>query len=86
MRADVKPGTTFPDYQLLDHNGQPRRLSEIQGGDPMIIVLAREAYSAKDQRSSPTLAASSSATSKSRSTPTPCITRWSRTRSCAPPG
>ena len=50
MRADVKPGTTFPDYQLLDHNGQPRRLSEIQGGDPMIIVLAREAYSAKDQR------------------------------------
>jgi peroxiredoxin len=50
MRADVKPGTTFPDYQLLDHTGQPRRLSEIQGGDPMIIVLAREAYSAKDQR------------------------------------
>ena len=50
MRADVKPGTTFPDYQLPDHTGQPRRLSEIQGGDPMIIVLAREAYSAKDQR------------------------------------
>src|SRR6266571_1383653 len=50
MRADVKPGTTFPDYQLPDQTGQPRRLSEIQVGDPMIIVLAREAYSAKDQR------------------------------------
>src|SRR5690242_13066197 len=50
MRADVKPGSTFPDYQLLDHTGTPRRLSEIQGGDPLIIVLAREAYSAKDQR------------------------------------
>jgi peroxiredoxin len=50
MRADVKPGTTFPDYQLTDHTGRPRRLSEIQAGDPMIIVLAREAYSAKDQR------------------------------------
>ena len=50
MRTDIKPGTMFPDYQLLDHKGQPRRLSEIQGSDPMIIVLAREAYSAKDQR------------------------------------
>jgi len=50
MRADVKPGSTFPDYQLLDHTGTPRRLSEIQGSDPMIIALAREAYSAKDQR------------------------------------
>jgi hypothetical protein len=50
MRADIKAGNAFPDYQLLDHTGRPRRLSEIQAGDPMIIVLAREAYSAKDQR------------------------------------
>ena len=49
MRANIKPGTVFPDYQLPDHTGQPRRLSE-PAGDPMIIVLAREAYSAKDQR------------------------------------
>jgi hypothetical protein len=39
----------FPDYELPDHTGRPRRLSEVQGDDPMIIVLAREAYSAKDQ-------------------------------------
>jgi hypothetical protein len=32
-----------------DHTGQFRHLSELQGVDPMIIVLAREAYSAKDQ-------------------------------------
>jgi peroxiredoxin len=50
MRADIRPGAAFPDYQLPDHTGTPRRLSEIQGSDPMIIVLAREAYSAKDQR------------------------------------
>jgi hypothetical protein len=49
MRADIEPGTAFPDYELPDHTGRPRRLSEIQGEDPMIIVLAREAYSAKDQ-------------------------------------
>ena len=49
MRADITPGSTFPDYELPDHTGRPRRLSELQRGDPMVIVLAREAYSAKDQ-------------------------------------
>jgi peroxiredoxin len=49
VRADVKVGSVFPDYELPDHTGAPRRLSEIQHDDPMVIVLAREAYSAKDQ-------------------------------------
>jgi hypothetical protein len=49
MRADVKIGSMFPDYELPDHTGEPHRLSEIQHDDPMVIVLAREAYSAKDQ-------------------------------------
>jgi peroxiredoxin len=49
MRSDIKPGAPFPNYELVDHTGQPRRLSQLQGDDPMIIVLAREAYSAKDQ-------------------------------------
>ena len=49
MRADVGPGVAFPDYELPDHTGRLRWLSEIQGEDPMVIVLAREAYSAKDQ-------------------------------------
>jgi peroxiredoxin len=42
-------GAAFPNYSLLDHTGHRRTLSELQGEDPMIIVLAREAYSAKDQ-------------------------------------
>jgi peroxiredoxin len=50
MRADVTVGTRFPDYELPDQTGRLRRLSEIQAADPMIIVLAREPYSAKDQR------------------------------------
>jgi peroxiredoxin len=50
MRADITVGSAFPDYELPDHTGTPRRLSELQGEDPIIIVLAREAYSAKDQR------------------------------------
>src|SRR3954469_19418431 len=42
MRADITPGSAFPDYELPDHESVPRRLSEIQGNDPMIphtIVL-----------------------------------------------
>jgi len=42
MRADIVPGARFPDYELLDHTGQRRRLSELQGTrDPMILVLTR---------------------------------------------
>ena len=36
MRADIVPGGTFPDYELPDHENIPRRLSDLQGDDPMI--------------------------------------------------
>ena len=49
MRPDVTAGSKFPDYELVDHAGELRRLSEIQRDYPLVIVLAREAYSAKDQ-------------------------------------
>lgn len=42
MRTDIEPGTKFPDYELPDHTGTPRKLSEIQGRDPMCLLLARE--------------------------------------------
>src|SRR6266705_689330 len=35
MRADIVPGTTFPDYELTDHAEKRRKLSELQGPDPM---------------------------------------------------
>jgi peroxiredoxin len=41
MRADIVPGARFPDYQLPDQTGTPRRLSEIQGNHPMVVVLTR---------------------------------------------
>jgi hypothetical protein len=31
----------FPDYELTDHTNTRRRLSELQGIDPMILVLSR---------------------------------------------
>ena len=44
MRADIVPGATFPDYELTDHTKRRRHLSELQGINPMILVLARGQY------------------------------------------
>jgi peroxiredoxin len=48
MRSDIKPGGTFPDYALPDHTNTVRRLSEIQGDDPLILTLARGDYCPKE--------------------------------------
>jgi peroxiredoxin len=50
MRADIAPGGTFPDYELSDHTKTPRSLSELQGDDPLILVLARGHYCPKDHQ------------------------------------
>ncbi|HLM60078.1 MAG TPA: redoxin domain-containing protein [Pyrinomonadaceae bacterium] len=50
MRSDITPRTIFPDYKLSDHTGKRRKLSELQGGDPMILVLSRGGYCPKDRR------------------------------------
>jgi len=57
MRSDIVPGGVFPDYQLPDHTGTPRRLSEIQGDDPMILTLARGHYCPKEHQQHLDLAA-----------------------------
>jgi peroxiredoxin len=57
MRADMVPGATFPDYELSDNAGKHRKLSELQGQDPMVIVLARGGYCPKDRRQHEGLAA-----------------------------
>lgn len=48
MRADIAPGARFPDYALPDQDGATRRLSELQGGDPMALMLARGGYCPKE--------------------------------------
>jgi peroxiredoxin len=50
MRADIIPGAKFPDYELSDHTGKHRKLSELQALDPMIVILSRGAYCPKDRR------------------------------------
>ena len=50
MRSDIVPGAVFPDYELPDHTTKHRKLSELQGTDPMVIVLARGGFCPKDRR------------------------------------
>lgn len=50
MRSDIVPGAVFPDYELSDHKAKRRKLSELQGLDPMVLVLARGGYCPKDRR------------------------------------
>src|SRR3954468_15035103 len=57
MRPDVVPGATFPDYELPDHTGTRRRLSELQGSDPLILLLARGHYCPKEHQQHLELAA-----------------------------
>src|SRR5205814_4938351 len=50
MRSDIVPGAVFPDYELPDHTAKRRKLSELQGEDPMILVLSRGSFCPKDRR------------------------------------
>jgi peroxiredoxin len=57
MRADIVPGGIFPDYELTDHTKIRHKLSELQGIDPMIVVLSRGHFCPKDHQQHLELAA-----------------------------
>ena len=50
MRADILPGSAFPDYELSDHTATRRKLSDLQGQHPMVLVLSRGGFCPKDRR------------------------------------
>ena len=47
----------FPDYELPDHTKTMRRLSALQGDDPLMLTLARGHYCPKEHRQHLELAA-----------------------------
>ena len=57
MRSDIVPGSIFPDYELPDHTDKLRKLSELQGDDPLILTLARGHYCPKEHQQHLELAA-----------------------------
>jgi peroxiredoxin len=50
MRTDIIEGATLPDYELPDHTNTRRKLSLLQGNDPMILMLGRGFYCPKDRQ------------------------------------
>src|SRR3984957_8835062 len=50
MRSDIAVGAVFPDYELPDQDGVRRRLSELQGSNPMVLHLSRGGFDPKEHR------------------------------------
>ncbi len=50
MISSIKPGATFPDYELPDHTNTKRKLSFLQQNYSMILVLSRGNYCPKDKQ------------------------------------
>ncbi len=46
----LAPGDPFPDLDLPDHTGRPRRLSELAAGDPLALLFSRGWWCPKEQR------------------------------------
>jgi len=46
----LERGAPFPDLDLPDHTGRPRRLSELAGGDPIALIFSRGWWCPKEQR------------------------------------
>ncbi len=50
MSANLVPGTVLPDFELPDQDGVRRRLSELQGEDPMILMLGRGEHCPRERQ------------------------------------
>src|SRR5580765_2158577 len=57
MRADIIAGGHFPNYELTDHTRVRRKVSELQGNDPLILMLSRGHYCPKEHQQHLELAA-----------------------------
>jgi peroxiredoxin len=45
----LRAGRRFPDVELIDHAGNPRRLSDLAGGDPTLLQFYRGWWCPKEQ-------------------------------------
>lgn len=50
MREEIKIGANFPDFELPDETSTLRKLSFLQGNDPMILTLNRGQFCPKDHQ------------------------------------
>jgi peroxiredoxin len=50
MSNNLVPGATLPDFELPDDSGTMRRLSELQGDDPMVLMLGRGEHCPRERQ------------------------------------
>jgi len=50
MSTGLKPGKTFPDFELRDDAGERRKLSELQGSNAMILMLGRGEHCPRERQ------------------------------------
>jgi peroxiredoxin len=50
MSKGLEPGTTLPDFELADENGDMHRLSELQGDDLMVLMLGRGEHCPRERQ------------------------------------
>ena len=48
--SSLTPGAVHPDFELPDQDGIPRRLSELQGEDPMVLLLGRGEHCPRERQ------------------------------------
>lgn len=50
MTVDWAPGAKMPDLELPDHQGNPRKLSDLVGGDPTLLHFFRGWWCPKERQ------------------------------------
>jgi peroxiredoxin len=50
MSIGLEPGLTFPDFELPDENGTLHKLSDLQGSNPMVVLLARGEHCPRERQ------------------------------------
>lgn len=50
MSIGLEPGSVFPDFELPDPDGNLHRLSDLQGSNPMVVLLARGEHCPRERQ------------------------------------
>ena len=50
MSKNLTPGAVLPDFELPDDSGTKHRLSELQGDNPMILMLGRGEHCPRERQ------------------------------------
>jgi peroxiredoxin len=50
MAPTLFPGVVIPDFELPDDMGEKQRLSELQGDDPMVLMLSRGEHCPRERQ------------------------------------